>query len=707
MPSVEEWTSLIAAMDSGQDPAGLGKKAIAAGIRLRSPELAAAIQSSLTDSGHVTTRLQSLRLAGELLDAGGASSNELALAVLQSVLSKPFININDRWPAFFQLWKKGLFAYTRYPPLMMLSALCSCIAWRSGDGQCMTDVRNVAEKLLESGHAFAGMVLSLLQKRPEQGQPDGRPFAAGLLYSCFSGSGVDKALGSLAHPDRRLEHQFQKPGLVPSILCDFGKTGLSLTPVLHGLLGFLGDSLLPFSSSKQLEVTKLISSLAGLPHIGNGQPFRDMLNAEKSSLLPVEFRTALSVFLEMKEVSLHCPLFRFLHNRWSHVPGHVWLNIIDFVGLFKSENRQHATTIYIVTPKAAHHVGSENVELDVDGHAAEVFETTTIEEVQHGEPGTVIPPDEAALITSELCWSLVDRDSKPQHPELICSSRNEMAAEENCVSGQQATQEETEAASPSPASNKSPMCAGGCLSCSSSLETRTCNVDQPDGQTSKPVCITFLTTSNSEEPPSSGPVASLASKIHDAPAQAVGVVPVMGRTEGLVDDASSGDEEVASHSDVLEFQSLVLLNFNRHPHAFEEQLFQDEALEKIRAALELAGHSSKLCGGAKVFVSPSEYKTAMDAIKGWKLGPSHVIVSGQLEQTVLSAAKLPRAENVRVKDRKILCYADDCGHVCEVKRSFLCSVRPHNDEQLTCSSTQARCGNRNPRAVPTANNDLA
>merc|ERR1712167_152602 len=96
----------------------------------------------------------------------------------------------------------------------------------------------------------------------------------------------------------------------------------------------------------------------------------------------------------------------------------------------------------------------------------------------------------------------------------------------------------------------------------------------------------------------------------------------------------------------------------RHPPAFDEKLLQGEELRECREALARAGKDCKLPCGTKVFVAPSEYRAAMSAMNGKRLGPSFVIVSEALEPVVMAAAHLPSKENVRVRDRQTLAFMD-------------------------------------------------
>jgi len=168
-----------------------------------------------------------------------------------------------------------------------------------------------------------------------------------------------------------------------------------------------------------------------------------------------------------------------------------------------------------------------------------------------------------------------------------------------------------------------------------------------------------------------------------------------------------GDEVVLDNSNSVEaakevqrYPTLTLLNFTRHPPTFDKRLLNGEELREVREALARAGLSSKLPCGTKVFVDPSEYKCAMLAITGRKLGQSFVIVSDELKHIVLAAvADLPRKDNVRVRDQQSLAYMHpERDELLNVKHTFLCEVRPVAVENCTNSSTQARRGTQNPRA---------
>lgn len=171
--------------------------------------------------------------------------------------------------------------------------------------------------------------------------------------------------------------------------------------------------------------------------------------------------------------------------------------------------------------------------------------------------------------------------------------------------------------------------------------------------------------------------------------------------------AASSDmpvQEIATHDEVWQsssaFSPLLLMNFNRHPSAFEEALLGSEMLREVREALDRAGSSWRMLHGTKLFVRPAEVQAAMRATVGMNVGASHVIVSEALAAVVLAEVNaLPRCHNVRLKEVRVLAYTSggEAEGTVVVRNSFLQSPAQLLQPQQVVNSTTAARRVCNPR----------
>jgi hypothetical protein len=148
------------------------------------------------------------------------------------------------------------------------------------------------------------------------------------------------------------------------------------------------------------------------------------------------------------------------------------------------------------------------------------------------------------------------------------------------------------------------------------------------------------------------------------------------------------------------FSPLVLLNFTRHPSAFEEALARSELLREVREQLDRAGTSWKLPHGVKLFVHPFEVQAAMHSIVGLTLGASHVIVSETLAPLVLAEVNgLPRRYNVQLKNVHVLAYTmgGEMQGTMIVRNTFLHGPSQFTPPQQAVQSTTVAHRGRNPR----------
>lgn len=102
---------------------------------------------------------------------------------------------------------------------------------------------------------------------------------------------------------------------------------------------------------------------------------------------------------------------------------------------------------------------------------------------------------------------------------------------------------------------------------------------------------------------------------------------------------------------------VVLLKYTRSPSAFRAELLSAPQLAQCRKALETHGFQVEIESGAKMFVKPEEYRAAVETIRvnRWELYPDHIVVTPDLEQTVMSVVQgLPKKWRVYFKERTLL-----------------------------------------------------
>lgn len=167
---------------------------------------------------------------------------------------------------------------------------------------------------------------------------------------------------------------------------------------------------------------------------------------------------------------------------------------------------------------------------------------------------------------------------------------------------------------------------------------------------------------------------------------------------GLVERTVTIPPSTMGGTAIKEFSVLQLLNFNRHPREFELCLQTSELLREVREALHLEGLAWRHLNGLKTFVSPHEYTAARRAIVGLRLGPTHVVASGHLEDLVLATVGgLPKRFNVRLRESKALAYLQNDGEELIVRGTFLCVGAPLLGSRSVVNSTTAARQGRNPR----------
>lgn len=191
----------------------------------------------------------------------------------------------------------------------------------------------------------------------------------------------------------------------------------------------------------------------------------------------------------------------------------------------------------------------------------------------------------------------------------------------------------------------------------------------------------------------------------------------------ITQDAVFPNHERGSGSAIVN-ESVYLLHFKRYPDSFRKALVEGEALQECRCAMEEAHCPWHLPeSGAKVFVHPSQYQAALEAVldRGIQLRPYHVIVSDSLEALVHEALTgLPCRQGARVRVRDELLVARDVSssetsigeHPAEstgvsaslflelgVERTFIGLVRPRRDAESVTQSTTEAHGGLNPRRL--------
>jgi len=162
-------------------------------------------------------------------------------------------------------------------------------------------------------------------------------------------------------------------------------------------------------------------------------------------------------------------------------------------------------------------------------------------------------------------------------------------------------------------------------------------------------------------------------------------------------------------------KQVVLLEFSRNPEWYHSTLRECPELQACRDALAAQGFTFELPSKARVFVPPEMFEAVMEATRihlGCDLLPRHVLVTTDLEETVLAVLKQPgNPEKVRCKGRGTLPLGSAAACIqhqldIDVKRTFIDvpwknSLRSEaHSGAVTASTTDAHTrSGRNPRAA--------
>jgi hypothetical protein len=104
-------------------------------------------------------------------------------------------------------------------------------------------------------------------------------------------------------------------------------------------------------------------------------------------------------------------------------------------------------------------------------------------------------------------------------------------------------------------------------------------------------------------------------------------------------------------------EDLYLISFTRCPREFRAGLLEGPLLKDLRECMSLAGLSTELETGTKIFCKPGLYSAARKAIQRFEesLRPYHVIVTAEFRPLVMQIVKaFPRALKVKCKDESII-----------------------------------------------------
>jgi len=119
---------------------------------------------------------------------------------------------------------------------------------------------------------------------------------------------------------------------------------------------------------------------------------------------------------------------------------------------------------------------------------------------------------------------------------------------------------------------------------------------------------------------------------------------------------SSGSDDGESLSpDAME--DLYLISFTRCPREFRAGLLEGPQLQDCRDAMGLAGLSTELETGTKIFCKPGLYSAARKAIQRFEedLRPYHVIVTKEFRPLVMQIVKaFPRSLKVKCKEEAVI-----------------------------------------------------
>jgi hypothetical protein len=109
-------------------------------------------------------------------------------------------------------------------------------------------------------------------------------------------------------------------------------------------------------------------------------------------------------------------------------------------------------------------------------------------------------------------------------------------------------------------------------------------------------------------------------------------------------------------------EDLYLISFTRCPREFRTGLLEGPVMKDCRDCMQLAGLSTELETGTKIFCKPAVYTAARQAIKRFEemLRPYHVIVTAEFRPLVMQIVKgFPRALKVKCKDENVIARVGD------------------------------------------------
>jgi len=119
--------------------------------------------------------------------------------------------------------------------------------------------------------------------------------------------------------------------------------------------------------------------------------------------------------------------------------------------------------------------------------------------------------------------------------------------------------------------------------------------------------------------------------------------------------SSASDDGKSPSPDGME--DLYLISFTRCPREFRAGLLEGPLLQDCRESMHLAGLSTELETGTKIFCKPGLYNAARKAIQRFEesLRPYHVIVTAEFRPLVMQVVKaFPRALKVKCKDENVI-----------------------------------------------------
>jgi hypothetical protein len=137
------------------------------------------------------------------------------------------------------------------------------------------------------------------------------------------------------------------------------------------------------------------------------------------------------------------------------------------------------------------------------------------------------------------------------------------------------------------------------------------------------------------------------------------------------DRQSDGNPTISSGSDdgkspsIDAMEDLYLISFTRCPREFRAGLLEGPLMQDCRECMSLAGLSTELETGTKIFCKPGLYNAARKAIERFEesLRPYHVIVTEEFRPLVMQIVKaFPRALKVKCKEESVIArvgYSDE------------------------------------------------